>query len=60
LKNKEINEAVETHRDYICTQTLAIQLELVDDLDSNIARTVEIDTGLETLLSVEKMNKLQS
>lgn len=58
-KHEMLNQALETHKEYICTQTLAIGLELVNDLDINVARTVEIDTGLETLLSVEKMDKYQ-
>jgi isoleucyl-tRNA synthetase len=59
-KHEGLNEALNTHKEYICTQTLAVGLELVDDLDSGNAKSVEIDAGLETWLSVEKMDKFQS
>lgn len=59
-KHEGLNEALKTHKEYICTQTLAVGLELVDDLDSGNAKSVEIDAGLETWLSVEKMDKFQS
>lgn len=59
-KHEGLNEALKTHKEYICTQTLAVGLELVDDLDSGNAKSVEIDAGLETFLSVEKMDKFQS
>ncbi len=59
-KHEGLNEALNTHKEYICTQTLAVGLELVDDLNSGNAKSVEIDAGLETWLSVEKMDKFQS
>jgi isoleucyl-tRNA synthetase len=57
LKNKVLDEALEVHREYICTQTLAGSLDLVSVIDSSGAKSVEIDTGVETLISVEKYSK---
>jgi len=55
LKQHEINDAVENFREYICTQTLAAELQLVDELSESSAKTVEIDKGIDTLISVEKL-----
>jgi len=55
-KHEAINKAVEIHREYISAQTLALQLELVDSLlQSNGARKVDLDEGIETLIKVEKL-----
>ncbi len=49
-----LNEALILHKDYICNQTLANGLELVRGDSLPGGRIVEIDTGVETLISVEK------
>ncbi len=54
-RHQQINEAVEKHAAYISAQTLAARLEMVDDLDTESAKSVEIDTGVETLISVERI-----
>jgi isoleucyl-tRNA synthetase len=53
-KHDEINDAVLNHKSYICAQTLAVDLELVDNLDSSLAREVEIDKDVSTAIVVEK------
>ncbi len=55
MKNDHLNEAVSNFADYISTQTLAVKLELVDHLDEETAKKVEIDADVETLISVEKI-----
>jgi isoleucyl-tRNA synthetase len=54
-RHQLLNEAVEKHAAYISAQTLAVRLEMVDDLDTKSAKSVEIDAGVETLISVEKI-----
>jgi isoleucyl-tRNA synthetase len=54
-RHQLLNEAVEKHATYISAQTLAVRLEMVDDLDTKSAKSVEIDAGVETLISVEKI-----
>ncbi len=54
-EHQQINDAVLNHKDYICTQTLADSLELVDNLDDSGAREVEIDKDVNTQILVEKL-----
>ncbi|HKJ78764.1 MAG TPA: DUF5915 domain-containing protein, partial [Prolixibacteraceae bacterium] len=55
LKHDELNEAVNNFKDYICAQTLAADLQLVDVLDGSNAKPVEIDKGVDTIIEVEKL-----
>ena len=56
VKHAEFNEAVLNHKDYICTQTLADELELVDLLNGNDVKEVEIDKDVVAQIWVEKRN----
>ena len=56
LKHEKINNAVINHKDYICTQTLADSLELVDVLENKSAKEVEIDKDVITQILVKKLN----
>jgi isoleucyl-tRNA synthetase len=51
-----LNEAVEKHREYIGSQTLAASIELVGEINGNSAKTVEIDEGVETLINIQKLD----
>jgi isoleucyl-tRNA synthetase len=53
-KNEKYNLAVENFRAYISNQTLANDLVLVDKISDGKTHTVEIDTDLEAVISVEK------
>jgi isoleucyl-tRNA synthetase len=53
-KHPQLDSAVLAFREYISTQTLAAGLELVSGLNNGDARLVEIEQGVETLVSVEK------
>ena len=55
-RKEQLNNAVQEHKEYIGTQTLASGIELVDDIDPEKAREVEIDENLKTLLKVERIN----
>ncbi len=54
LKHNQINRAVLNHKSYICAQTLAADLELVDRLDPSAAREVEIEQGVVTRIDLKK------
>jgi len=54
-QHEAINDAVEKHRDYIGSQTLASSIELVSDMGTNNAKAVEIDEGVETLIKIQKL-----
>jgi len=55
VRHPELNEAMDKYGDYIGSQTLAVRVELVDDLDgASTAKLVEIEKGIETYIQVEK------
>jgi isoleucyl-tRNA synthetase len=54
LQHNEINEAINNNKNYICTETLASQLDVVSELNEGV--NVEIDQNLSTLISIEKFN----
>jgi len=56
LKHNEINQAINNNKNYICSETLAGQLELVDKLKQNQGISVELDNDVTTVISIEKMN----
>ncbi len=49
------NDSVLKHKDYICTQTLANQLEMVDTLNDKNAKEVEIDKEVVAHILVERL-----
>ncbi|MFW6289885.1 MAG: DUF5915 domain-containing protein, partial [Mariniphaga sp.] len=53
-KHSEINDAVYHHKSYICAQTLAVDLQLVDELEDANAREVEISKDVSVKISVER------
>ena len=53
-RHPDLTEALEKFGDYICTQTLAVKLNLVDTSEMTADQLVEIEPGLETLISVKK------
>jgi len=53
-KNKAFNEAVENYKNYICSQTLAAELVLLDELKDGNAKEVEIDTDVFARVIVER------
>ncbi len=56
VKHDEFNQAVLLHQDYICTQTLADSLELVDNVDDKGSKEVEIDKDVIAQIVVEKVD----
>jgi len=55
LKHSVINKAVEIHREYIASQTLAKDIILVDVEPRGAATNIEIDTDVITAIKVDKI-----
>lgn len=55
MKHGSLNEAIMHHREYIGTQTLAREVDLVEDMDRENARKVEIDDDVQTWIKIEKI-----
>lgn len=54
LQHNEINEAITKNKNYICTETLTTQLDLVNELNEGV--TVDFDNDLSTLIAIKKLN----
>ena len=54
VRHPELNEAMDKYREYIGNQTLALRVELVDQLADGTGKLVEIEKGIETFIDVEK------
>ncbi|GAF02020.1 isoleucine--tRNA ligase [Saccharicrinis fermentans] len=53
-KNDAINQAVINYKDYIASQTLAEEINLVDKCNESDAKRVEVDNDVETYIFVTK------
>jgi isoleucyl-tRNA synthetase len=53
-KNETILKAINNNYSYICSETLALSLELVEDINSNAASDVELGEDLKVKMQVEK------
>jgi isoleucyl-tRNA synthetase len=49
------SEAIAKHKEYIVSQTLAKEITLVENLDKNTSRQVEIDDDIITWLKIERI-----
>ncbi len=54
VKDEAINEAVTNFKEYICNQTLANELLLVDSIENGSAKKIEIEESVEATILVEK------
>jgi isoleucyl-tRNA synthetase len=54
INGEEFNKAILNYKDYICAQTLANQLELVDILDDTDVKVVEVDKDLFARILVKR------
>jgi len=55
LKHNEYNDALLKFKNYICTQTLANDLTLVEKLNNQDAKEVEIDKDVNALILVQRI-----
>jgi isoleucyl-tRNA synthetase len=56
LKHNEINQAINKNKNYICSETLAGKLDLVDEMKQNSGVVVELEDEVSTMISIEKLN----
>jgi len=56
LKHNEINQAINNNKNYICSETLAGQLDLVESLEQNQGVSVELENDVTTVISITKLN----
>ena len=56
MKHESLNKAIDQHRENIGIQTLADLVQLVDDMDTENARKVELEEGLYTWMKIEKIS----
>jgi isoleucyl-tRNA synthetase len=50
-----IDSAVENNKHYICAETLAEQLELVENIEDSASFPIELDQGITTAVAIEKL-----
>ncbi|MBI4647145.1 MAG: isoleucine--tRNA ligase [Bacteroidia bacterium] len=53
-KHNMINSAIENHKTYIGIQTLAVAVNLVDNLEQINSKLVEIDNNIQTYINIKK------
>jgi len=51
-RHEAINQAVEVHRQYIASQTLAASLELVESIVNHDSKAIEIDEEIQTNIRI--------
>ena len=56
LQNDGLNDAIKNNLNYICSETLTTQLQLVETLEQQTSMLIEVDEKLNTYISVEKLN----
>jgi isoleucyl-tRNA synthetase len=55
-QNDALNTAIKNNLNYICAETLTGDLQVVQNLSSTTASSVEVDELVSTLISIEKLN----
>jgi isoleucyl-tRNA synthetase len=55
-RHDSLDEAIRNHKNYIGIQTLADEVSLVDELNTDAARKVEIDETVHTWIRIEKLS----
>lgn len=55
-QHDKINNAIKNNLDYICAETLASSLEIVNELNVSAGTLVEVDDEIQTFIAVSKLN----
>ncbi|MBS1634913.1 MAG: isoleucine--tRNA ligase [Bacteroidetes bacterium] len=55
-QNEGLDKAITNNLNYICSETLTGDLQLVQNLSTASANAVEVDDTISTLISIEKLN----
>ncbi|HQL70969.1 MAG TPA: DUF5915 domain-containing protein, partial [Bacteroidales bacterium] len=53
-KNPELSETIDVYGNYICSQTLGSSINIIEKMEHNSAKLVEVD-NFETLIWVERI-----
>jgi isoleucyl-tRNA synthetase len=56
VKHDAINDAIENHRQYISSQTLAASLDMVDEIVNDNKKLVELVDEIQTFIRVERIS----
>ncbi len=59
LEHALIRSSLINNKDYICAETLAANLDLVDRLDGDDSVNVEVDEDIQTRISIKKHNSVK-
>ncbi len=54
-KHNVLNDAVKNHAHYIASQTLATRVDLVDQPDDKKAKTIELEEGVNTSITIHRV-----
>jgi len=54
-RNEEINSAVSNNKNYICSETLADSLEMVEEVDKESGLVIELEEDVKTLITINKL-----
>jgi len=55
-EHQGINNALKNNKNYICTETLATELQLVDNIEANDKLEVALENDVKTYISISKLN----
>jgi len=55
-KHEALNDAVKHHAHYIASQTLATRVDLVDQPDDKKAKTIELEEGVNTTITIQRIS----
>jgi isoleucyl-tRNA synthetase len=55
-QNSSLDNAIKNNLNYICSETLTSDLQLVQTMSPHDATTIEVDDLISTLISIEKLN----
>jgi isoleucyl-tRNA synthetase len=55
-EHQGINDALKNNKNYICTETLATELQLVDNIEANDKLEVALENDVKTYISISKLN----
>ncbi len=58
VKEDSLNEAIIKHKEYIGTQTLAREVNLVEELDTKTAKKIELEEDVQTWLKIDKVPEI--
>jgi isoleucyl-tRNA synthetase len=56
VKHEAIFDAINTHKQYIGSQTLALSIDWVDQINDQSAKMIDIDEEIKTLLKISKID----